>query len=120
MFSNIITGNWNKVICHKLINNYSINNISIINYRCWVTGWGKNAFNGNYQAILKEVDVPIVDQASCEARLRSTRLGQFFNLDRSSFICAGGEFGKDACTVIKLNNIHVICESVFLLFNNEN
>lgn len=66
--------------------------------RCWVTGWGKNAFDGSYQPILKEVDVPIVDQASCETRLRSTRLGQFFNLDRNSFICAGGETGKDACT----------------------
>ncbi|XP_063992387.1 phenoloxidase-activating factor 2-like [Diachasmimorpha longicaudata] len=68
--------------------------------RCWVTGWGKNSFgsDGRYQALLKEVDVPIVDQGSCETRLRSTRLGNFFTLDRSSFICAGGEVGKDACT----------------------
>ncbi|XP_034933815.1 transmembrane protease serine 9-like [Chelonus insularis] len=68
--------------------------------RCWVTGWGKNAFgsSGNFQKILREVDVPIVDQNNCETRLRNTRLGQGFVLDRNSFICAGGEQGKDACT----------------------
>ncbi|XP_012286595.1 trypsin [Orussus abietinus] len=68
--------------------------------RCWVTGWGKNAFgpSGSYQSILREVDVPILSQSDCEVRLRSTRLGQFFSLDTNSFICAGGEPGKDACT----------------------
>lgn len=74
----------------------------MINFRCWVAGWGKNAFGalGAYQSILKEVDVPIIEQNSCEMRLRSTRLGGFFILDKNSFICAGGELGKDACTVI--------------------
>ncbi|XP_066591362.1 phenoloxidase-activating factor 2-like [Prorops nasuta] len=68
--------------------------------RCWVSGWGKDAFGatGNYQSIMKEVDVPIVSQPECEARLRATRLGSFFVLDKNSFICAGGEAGKDACT----------------------
>ncbi|XP_015124179.1 phenoloxidase-activating factor 2 [Diachasma alloeum] len=68
--------------------------------RCWVSGWGKNSFgsDGRYQALLKEVDVPIVDQGSCETRLRTTRLGSYFVLDTTSFICAGGEAGKDACT----------------------
>ncbi|XP_014478380.1 PREDICTED: trypsin-3-like isoform X2 [Dinoponera quadriceps] len=67
--------------------------------RCWVSGWGKDAFgpNGRYQSILKEVDVPVRSQADCQTALRSTRLGQFFILD-NSFICAGGESGKDACT----------------------
>ncbi|XP_078053653.1 inactive CLIP domain-containing serine protease A3 [Augochlora pura] len=68
--------------------------------RCWVSGWGKDAFgkNGQYQSIMKEVDVPIVTQSTCEVSLRRTRLGQYYNLDKSSFICAGGETGKDACT----------------------
>ncbi|XP_058802891.1 phenoloxidase-activating factor 2-like [Phymastichus coffea] len=72
----------------------------VANQRCYVSGWGKNAFapNGQYQAIMREVDVPIIDQASCEARLRQTRLGPNFVLNRNSFICAGGESGKDACT----------------------
>ncbi|XP_043268687.1 phenoloxidase-activating factor 2-like [Venturia canescens] len=68
--------------------------------RCWVSGWGKNAFgsSGSYQSIMREVDVPIIDQADCESRLRNTRLGQYFVLDRTSYMCAGGEAGKDACT----------------------
>lgn len=68
--------------------------------RCWVSGWGKDSFgaNGKYQSIMKEVDVPIVDQTACENELRATRLGQSFVLNRSSFVCAGGELDKDACT----------------------
>ncbi|KAK0087501.1 hypothetical protein PV325_000837 [Microctonus aethiopoides] len=68
--------------------------------RCYVAGWGKNSFgsSGTYQRVLKEVDVPIVDQNTCETRLRATRLGQYFILDRNSFMCAGGETGKDSCT----------------------
>lgn len=68
--------------------------------RCWVTGWGKDAFGkeGNFQYILKKVDIPVLDSNECEARLRLTRLTQNFQLSRSSFICAGGEDGKDACT----------------------
>ncbi|KAG7187937.1 hypothetical protein KM043_013899 [Ampulex compressa] len=68
--------------------------------RCWVTGWGKDAFgnNGKYQSIMKEIDVPILTQTECENSLRGTKLGQFFVLDKNSFLCAGGEPGKDACT----------------------
>ncbi|XP_053977544.1 phenoloxidase-activating factor 2-like [Hylaeus volcanicus] len=68
--------------------------------RCWVSGWGKDAFgtNGKYQSTMKEVDVPLVDEATCETALRQTRLGQYFSLSKSSFLCAGGEAGKDACT----------------------
>lgn len=68
--------------------------------RCFVTGWGKDAFGpGQYQRLLQEVDVPIVDSFRCENLLRSTKLGHTFNLDKKSFICAGGERGKDACQV---------------------
>ncbi|CAG9811320.1 unnamed protein product [Chironomus riparius] len=45
-----------------------------------------------------EVDLPLVDQFTCQNLLRSTRLGQNFILDQNSFLCAGGELGKDACT----------------------
>lgn len=67
-----------------------------------MSGWGKNSFaaNGQFQAIMREVDVPIVDSNVCESRFRQTRLGANFVLSRTSFICAGGEAGKDACTVI--------------------
>lgn len=66
---------------------------------CWVSGWGKNDFSsGTYQAIQKQVDVPILPPTTCQAELASTRLGSTFVFDTSAFICAGGELGKDACT----------------------
>ncbi|XP_001866383.2 phenoloxidase-activating factor 2 isoform X2 [Culex quinquefasciatus] len=72
---------------------------SFVGQRCWVSGWGKNDFvSGSYQAIQKEVDVPVKSSNECEASLRTTRLGATFSLDANSFICAGGEAGKDACT----------------------
>lgn len=68
--------------------------------RCWVSGWGKNDFvSGIYQTIQKEVDIPILPTATCQTSLAATRLGASFLFDTTSFICAGGEAGKDACTV---------------------
>ncbi|XP_017054459.1 phenoloxidase-activating factor 2 [Drosophila ficusphila] len=65
---------------------------------CFSTGWGKDVFGslGKYSVIMKRVPLPIVDFNSCQARLRSTRLGTKFALDRS-FICAGGQRGTDTC-----------------------
>lgn len=64
-----------------------------------MTGWGKDAFiSGSNPSILREVDVPVLSQENCQTALRNTRLGGSFVLD-SSFMCAGGEAGKDACTV---------------------
>ncbi|XP_070156785.1 phenoloxidase-activating factor 2-like [Polyergus mexicanus] len=67
--------------------------------KCWVSGWGKNAFgpNGMYPNILREVDVPVLTHEDCQTALRKTRLGENFVLDSNS-MCAGGEAGKDACT----------------------
>lgn len=67
-------------------------------HRCWVTGWGKDAFGtqGEYQSVLKEVDVPVVNNGECEQILRQTRLGPYYQL-HPGFLCAGGEPGKDAC-----------------------
>lgn len=74
---------------------------SYVGQRCYVAGWGKNDFGttGTYQAIQKEVDVPVIANANCLTALRATRLGAGFILNDASFICAGGEIGKDACTV---------------------
>merc|ERR1712145_22768 len=65
---------------------------------CFATGWGKDQFGaaGNYQVVLKEIDLPVVGHDQCEASLRTTRLGTRFQLD-DSFICAGGVDGKDTC-----------------------
>ena len=52
---------------------------------------------GEYQVIMKKIELDLVPQHVCENQLRATRLGQFFNLDKS-FTCAGGKPGKDTCT----------------------
>lgn len=67
--------------------------------RCWVAGWGKDAFgtSGAFQSVLRKVDLPVVGRQECENALRyQTKLGRFFRLHASA-ICAGGERGKDAC-----------------------
>lgn len=64
--------------------------------RCWVSGWGENA-DRSFQPILREVDLPIIEEFSCEEQFRRTRLGNTFTLDKEAFLCAGGERGKDAC-----------------------
>jgi secreted trypsin-like serine protease len=89
---------------------------------CTATGWGKDKFGaeGSYQVgrttlpsiscslsasstysplqvVMKEVELPVVEHAACEAGLRRTRLGRRFRL-HPSFLCAGGEPGVDTCT----------------------
>lgn len=73
---------------------------TFLSFRCFTTGWGKDAFGdvGKYQNILKEVDVPVIGPAQCQAQLRQTRLGYSYNLS-PAMLCAGGEEGKDACKV---------------------
>merc|ERR1712112_244551 len=65
---------------------------------CFATGWGKDKFGsaGEYQVVLKEIDLPVVDNYQCEDRLRQTRLGEKYKL-HDSFLCAGGINGKDTC-----------------------
>ncbi|XP_032790304.2 phenoloxidase-activating factor 2 [Daphnia magna] len=66
--------------------------------RCFATGWGKDQFGqaGKYQHVLKKIELPLVPHPTCESSLRKTRLGQAFKL-HESFVCAGGEPGKDTC-----------------------
>lgn len=68
------------------------------NTKCTASGWGKNQFGrgGEYQSVMKKVELPIVAIPLCQQRLRRTRLGQFFRLHRS-LICAGGRNGDDTC-----------------------
>ena len=69
------------------------------NTRCFTIGWGKPkiAPNQNDSTILKKIDLPLIGRPDCQKALRTTRVGQYFNL-HESFICAGGEKDKDACT----------------------
>jgi len=70
---------------------------------CTVGGWGKDNFNvtGQFQTILKLIELKHVPNDKCQQKLRLTRLRKYFRLDRS-FTCAGGEVVagkvKDACT----------------------
>jgi plasma kallikrein len=72
---------------------------SFANQNCFVSGWGKDIHGkrGHYQNIMKKLEMPIVPNVKCQTNLRETRLGRYFRL-HNSFVCAGGEKGKDACT----------------------
>ena len=65
---------------------------------CFATGWGKDEFGaaGQYQVVLKEIELPVVNHAVCQDTLRTTRLGQKYKL-HDSFLCAGGVAGRDTC-----------------------
>ena len=41
----------------------------------------------------------VLDSSTCEEQLRTTRLGKYFELHDTSFICAGGKKDVDMCTV---------------------
>lgn len=73
-------------------------NIQFDHSRCFATGWGKDVFgkSGRYQVILKKIALSVVPFEQCQDALRDTRLGYRFIL-HSSFLCAGGESGKDTC-----------------------
>ena len=84
-----VAGNFKSFLCNKK------QDFSII-----AVGWGRNGFSNSsaYQAVMKEVDVPLIDQSSCQNQLKATRLGLNFVLDSTSFMCAGGEEGKGEVT----------------------
>lgn len=65
---------------------------------CVATGWGKDNFGkeGEYQTIMKQVPLDMVEHDTCETNLRTTKLGRFYELD-DSFTCAGGKEGVDTC-----------------------
>merc|ERR1711910_77687 len=71
--------------------------------RCWVAGWGKDSLDGSFQFIQHKVDLPLVENNSCNNKLKSALnaqragSGNRFSLSQSE-ICAGGQVGKDACT----------------------
>lgn len=45
---------------------------------------------------LRKVQIPVKDKENCEQVLKTTRLGDAFTL-HESFLCAGGEAGRDTC-----------------------
>lgn len=86
-----------RLVDHLIEPNFPFSDKVLTGIRCFVSGWGSGDFlNDTIQAISRKVDLKILDSAACQATLRMTKLGKNFVLD-SSFICAGGEKGKDAC-----------------------
>ncbi|XP_018016395.1 uncharacterized protein LOC108673120 [Hyalella azteca] len=65
---------------------------------CRITGWGKDGWGseGDFQSILKETQVPILNSNLCQQILRTTKLGTSYSLP-AGMVCAGGEENKDAC-----------------------
>jgi len=54
----------------------------------WVYGWGTISSGGAASSVLLEVELPVVDKATCETAMGPITGGQ---------ICAGGALNKDAC-----------------------
>lgn len=60
----------------------------------FVAGWGATSFNGPSSGTLREVQIPVVSQASCKEAYKGFRT---VNVD-DSVLCAGlARGGKDAC-----------------------
>ena len=59
---------------------------------------------------MKEVWMRVIDQDQCQKMLRRTKLGEYFQLDAHSFICAGGQVDKDMCTV------SFLCQIIKILY----
>ena len=65
--------------------------------RAVISGWGKGSYNGNYSTVLRKAYLNLVPQDQCQFLIRKRITDPTYVLDKS-FICAGGELGKDACT----------------------
>ncbi|CAG9761881.1 unnamed protein product [Ceutorhynchus assimilis] len=81
-----------------LINTICLNpDISFENKRCLVAGWGKiSQTSSKISNVLRKVELPTHSPEKCQEMLRKTRLGPRYHF-HESFMCAGGEEGKDSC-----------------------
>ncbi|KAH8325231.1 hypothetical protein KR074_001446, partial [Drosophila pseudoananassae] len=65
---------------------------------CLMSGWGKKKFTDeSLSSVLKVAELPLVNPTDCQSRLRTTLLGNTFELDEG-LLCAGGEENADACS----------------------
>jgi plasma kallikrein len=73
-------------------------NESFTNKTGFASGWGRKLFGekSSVSTLLKNVDLPILDDETCQKMLRLTRLGEDYEL-HEGFLCAGGEENKDVC-----------------------
>uniref|UniRef100_A0AAR5NY41 Peptidase S1 domain-containing protein n=1 Tax=Dendroctonus ponderosae TaxID=77166 RepID=A0AAR5NY41_DENPD len=77
-------------------------NASYVGKRCVVAGWGEaskglpSSTARTSVPILRKLELPTPSPDNCEEMLQKTYLGVKYQL-HESFMCAGGEAGKDAC-----------------------
>ncbi|XP_043641950.1 phenoloxidase-activating factor 2-like [Drosophila teissieri] len=65
--------------------------------RCTVVGWEKESSQErHFGGIMRQVELPMVDRATCEDQLKKANMGRDFQLAQS-LICAGGERDRDIC-----------------------
>ncbi|KAL3270564.1 hypothetical protein HHI36_021101 [Cryptolaemus montrouzieri] len=69
------------------------NSISLNDTSCIAMG-SVNGRHGNH--LMTMIELPIVSREKCNNLLRSTRLGEFYQLHKS-FVCAGGKENEDTC-----------------------
>ncbi|KAK7016379.1 hypothetical protein SK128_007618 [Halocaridina rubra] len=62
--------------------------------RCYVTGWGRKDEASEHSVVLKEINVPLWSNPTCQNALRD-QFGPAYSLP-STALCAGAE-GRDAC-----------------------
>ena len=83
-----------KILCNwwffwifKLLKFWYYSATLITSARCWVAGYGQGAFGStSTQSILQQVEIPLVDQTTCQNQLRTTRLGSGFILDPTRWV----------------------------------
>ena len=89
-----------KIRCNEVVSPICLPDPNAVindNQRCVVSGWGKNSYYGNYSSILRKAYLNLVPFDKCQYLIRKRILDPTYVLDKS-FVCAGGELGKDACT----------------------
>ncbi|XP_045781896.1 phenoloxidase-activating factor 2-like [Maniola jurtina] len=69
--------------------------VTVAPARCVSTEWVQSPQSGH--GGVKTVEVPVLTHQQCQAKYRNSRLGSYFILDKS-FLCAGGEQGRDVCS----------------------
>lgn len=77
--------NFIQKLWYKRLNNSTFTNYIVI-----------SGAAGQYQAIMREVELGVTPRPACQAALRGTNLGTKFNL-HEGFLCAGGLKGLDTC-----------------------
>lgn len=93
------------------MNNGNVNTICLPNendifdnLNCRVTGWGTSDSDpsASISNEMKYLELKVVEKSECERSINKAANQSNFILDKS-FICAGGESGKDTCQVWFLN-----------------